>query len=373
MKFIIARHELAEIVNRVQNIIAAKSPIPILSNFLIEAKDNRIIVTATDLTVGVRVQHPAKVLEEGATTMPARRFGNLIKELTSSHVEVSVDSRDMVHVSADASNFKLPGLSRNEYPTLPDIKDGAELRMKQKDLKEMLFCTSFAVARDDSRYILTGLSVQVANSVAVFTGTDGKRLSRAYQAVVADSAFQCDIVIPLKAIDEIVKGLTRDDEEAILTIMPDKIALEAGDMLIVSKLISGDYPNVDKVIPKEVKSSVQLHREELMSLLRQMQLFIPDTTHSVRFTFGSGELHLSVNTTDIGEGKVNMPVNYSGDRFDIAFNPTFFLDILRHTKEETVRLQFSDPYNPGLITDGEKQDTSTLFVLMPMRLNEAVS
>ena len=121
--------------------------------------------------------------------------------------------------------------------------------------------------------------------------------------------------------------------------------------MVVTKLLSGDYPDLSRIIPTNSGTTIILHREELMTLLRQISLFIADTTHSVRFTFTNGELKLSANTMEIGEGKVSMPVNYQGQKLEIAFNPGFFLDILRHSKEETVTITLTDYYNPGLITD----------------------
>jgi len=376
MKFIISRQELCDLTNRIQNIIALKTPIPILSNFLLVAIDNRLILTATDLTVGVRCSGSAKVFEPGATTIPARRFANLLRELTASHLEISVSDRDIATITADSSTFRLHGMPKGEYPALPDLSGAFQIRIKQRELKELFYRTAFAVSKEDNRYALTGVNVQVSQGSILFTGTDGKRLARAHCLASADLQLSAECIIPLKAVDEIVKSLTNDDDEAILSILPDKIAVEAGDIFIVTKLLTGDYPNVDEVIPKQTNTPVPLHRDELMSLLRQISLFTVDANHSVRFTFMPGELHLSVNTMDIGEGKVSMPMNYQGDRFDIAFNPHFFLDILRHSKQETISIGFSDAYNPTIISDGDATTNShvtPLFVLMPMRLNEAVS
>ncbi|MDB6081818.1 MAG: dnaN [Chlamydiia bacterium] len=376
MKFIISRQELSELTSRIQNIVAPKTPIPILSNFLVEAIDNRIILTATDLTVGVRCSGSAKVIEPGSTTIPARRFSNLLRELTASHLEISTNEKEVTSIIADSSTFKMNGLPKSEFPALPELSGAAQLRMKQKELKDMFFRTAFAVSKEDNRYVLTGVFLQIADGAACFVGTDGKRLARASLPIQVEPGFKAECIIPLKAVDEIMKNLNHDEEEATLYIMPDKIAIEASDTIIITKLLSGDYPDVEKVIPQTTNSFVSLHRDELMSLLRQISLFTLDTTHSVRFTFMDGELNLSVNTMDIGEGKVSMPVNYTGPRFDIAFNPMFFLDILRHSKKETVMIGFSDSYNPGMIADGEEKITqgsypSPLFVLMPMRLNEA--
>lgn len=377
MKFVISRQELSELISHIQNIVAVKAPVPILSNFLLEAIDSRIVVTATDLTVSVRASKSAKILEPGSITIPARRFGNLLKELTSSHLEISVSGRDVITIVADSSTFKLPGMPKKDFPEFQDFTDAQVLRMKQSELKDMFFRTAFAVSKEDSRYILTGVYLHISQGMALFVGTDGKRLARSSYALKVSPDITAECIIPLKAVDEMIKGL-QADEEAILYIMSDKIALEACDMTIMTKLLSGEYPDVNKIMPQQFNNPVSLHREELMSLLRQISLFTTEKNPSVRFSFLPGELQLSVNTADVGEGKVSMPVNYTGKHFDIAFNPHFFLDILRHSKQDAVSISFSDAYNPGIIADGEvsfqgESMPSPLFVLMPMRLNEEVA
>lgn len=375
MKFIIAREELAELLSRVQNIVAPKTPIPILSNFLLEAHDSTIILTATDLTVGVRCTGNAKVLEPGATTLPARRFSQLVRELTASHIELSTNGKDVTNIVADSSTFRIPGLPRTDFPGLPDLEGAEVLSVSQAALKDALYRTSFAVSKEDNRYVLTGVFCHIANGQAVFVGTDGKRLARTSIPTTVDPGKSYECIIPLKAVEEILKSLTNDDEKATISVLADKIAVQANESLIVSKLLTGDYPDVDRVIPTESSCVVSLHREELMSLLRQVALFTTEDNQSARFTLAPGQIHVNATNMDVGEGKVSMPVNYSGDRFDIAFNPHSFFDILRHSKSETVSLGFTDAYNPGIIVDGElakghKELPNPLFVLMPLRLSE---
>ncbi|MCE5294463.1 MAG: DNA polymerase III subunit beta [Chlamydiales bacterium] len=375
MKFIISRQELLELVNRVQNIVAPKTPIPILSNILLEVQDSRLVLTATDLTVGVKVTGSAKVIEPGSTTLPARRFAQLVRELSSANVEITTNNKDITTVVADASNFRIHGLSRNDFPGLPDLSGATRVQFTQGELKDALYRTSFAVSKEDNRYVLTGVFCHITNGQAVFVGTDGKRLARTTIAINIDPQITFECIIPLKAVDEILKALTEDSEPAFLSILADKIAVEANDSLIVSKLLSGDYPDVERVIPTQSNCVVSLHREELSRLLRQVSLFTTEENHSARFTLTNGEMHVNANTMDVGEGKVSMPVNYSGQRFDIAFNPQYFIDILRHSKSETVSLGFTDAYNPGIIVDGtldatHKELPNPLFVLMPLRLTE---
>lgn len=374
MKFVISTQELNFLINKIQNVVPQKATIPILSNFLVEAANGMLTLTATDLTVGIRCQTEATVIEAGATTLPAKRFSQLIRELTQSEVEITTNENEITEIKANTSRFKLHGMKAVEYPSLPDMSGSTSFKMPQNSLKEMLFRTSFAISRDDNRYVLTGASLRVANKQAVFLGTDGKRLARAHAEVNLDASFTGNYIIPLKALDEIYKNLYEEGEATIL-LMADKIAVEVAHTTIITKLLSGDYPDVSRVIPERTNMVVSLHREELISLLRQVSLFTKDTNHSVRFTFNDGDLRLSANAMEIGEGKVNMPVNYHGPKIDIAFNPGFFLDILRHSKEETVTMGITDAFNPGVITDqqlsqGFADKTSPLFVIMPMRLNE---
>ncbi len=370
-----SRQDLSDIVSTVQNIVAPRTPMPILSNVLLEANHDSVTVTATDLTVAVVCRKNAHVQESGGTTLPARRLSQLLKELTAGHVEVSSSGKDIATILSDNASFKLNGMSRVDFPALPDLAGATRVTIPQATLIEMFFRTSFAVSREDSRYALTGVSFSISSGAALFVGTDGKRLARSQLALTVDPSIQYECNIPAKAVEEFVKILTKDDKEATLYLLPDKIALEANDSLILSKLLSGDYPDVERVIPRQSQFIIQVNREELMVLLRQVALFISESNHSVRFTFEDGELKLAANTADIGEGRVSMPIKYEGKRFDIAFNPTYFLDILRHCREERVFIGLQDAFNPAVISDApfDKQMNvlpSPLFVLMPMRLSD---
>ncbi|MBA3722168.1 MAG: DNA polymerase III subunit beta [Parachlamydiaceae bacterium] len=373
MKFVLSTQELNYLINKIQNIIPPKATIPILSNFLIEAINNEIILTATDLTVGIRCDLEAKIIEEGSTTIPAKRFSQLVRELTAANVEVSSSEKEITTIISGTSRFKLNGMSKNEYPALPDMSQASSFAIKQSDLRDMFSRTSFAVSKEDNRYVLTGVFMQIADGIALFAGTDGKRLARSQCPIKADDGFTFQAIIPLKAVDEIVKSLL-DEGDAKISVLHDKISIQVNDTLIQTKLLSGEYPDINRVIPERSEIFVTLHRDELMTLLRQIVLFTPNNEHSVRFTFTNGELRLNANSKEIGEGQVSMPVNYEGSSFEIAFNPGFFIDILRHCKNETVVFGLTDSFNPGVITDGEKYDMSCdapyLFVIMPMRIAE---
>ena len=372
MKFVIPTQELNFLIAKIQNVIPSKPAIPILGNILVEVSKGMLTLTATDLTVGIRCQTEVKVLEEGITTWPGRKIGQLLRELTAPNLQISSNENHVTEIVANSSHFKILGMRGNEFPKLPDIASASQFRLPQAVLRDLLFRVGFAISRDDNRHVLMGALMRLSQGQLTMLATDGKLLARAHAPVNADSSLTGSFVLPLKTIEELLKNLT-EEGQATVYLMQDKIAVDTGMTTIISKLLAGEYPDVSRVIPEKSEAILTLHREELMVLLRQVALFTAENHHSVKFSFSPGNLRLSINTAEVGEGQVHMPVNYHGPAIDIAFNPTFMLDILRHTKEETVTMGITDSFNPGVVTEKEgalaHAAASPLFVIMPMRLS----
>lgn len=366
MKAVVSKSDLVAMIGRIQSIISSKPAIPILANILIEAMDDQVIVSATDLTVSMRCFIEAKVIEEGAIALPGKKFFHLIRELTSPQIKISASTSEIAEITTGTSLFKINGMNKAQFPQLPDLNSAPEVTLPASVLKEMLSKTAFSAAKEDSRYMLNGIQCTIGDQKASFIGTDGKRLAKAVTACGAESQVRGQYVIPLKAVEEMIKILEGSDLSVSLSLAPDKIALETGSQTLITKLLSGQFPDVERVIPVTLAHQFSIHREELMTLLRQIALFTSESSSSVRFSFETGQLHLAATSGEIGEGKVSMPVDFAGSHFDIAFNPYYLLDILRHTKDETVRIGLNDSHSPGLITDS----SNALFVIMPMRLNE---
>ena len=368
MKAVVSKAELVALIGNIQTIISNKPAIPILSNVLIEAIDDQLILSATDLTTSMKCFCEAKVIEEGSIALPAKKFFQLVRELTSPQVKISKKEAEIAEIISGSSVFKINGMHKNDFPTIPEFSGNAQMSITPSILKQMLFKSAFAAAKDDSRYVLNGIYLQIANKTATFIGTDGKRLAKIHTEIDLDPSFQGSYILPLKAVEEMIKMLDSDEKKATLSLMVDKVFLESANQILTTKLLSGQYPDVERVIPETQGKTITLHREELISLLRQVSLFTSDSTGSVRFIFEDGKLDLMANSSNIGEGIVNMPVDYNDEKLEIAFNPFYFLDILRHSKDETLNFAITDSYNPGIITDS----TSALFVIMPMRLTENI-
>lgn len=364
MKFVVTRSELATLIKRVQNIVPQTPPLPVLSHVLVEAKQGELVFTATDLTVSTRCVVKAMVAKEGSLSLPSKRFFQLVRELEEGDLELVTQEQEIVEIRSGSSRFRMHGLNKEEYPTLPDLGETTSVTLASETLKEMFHRTAFTVAKEDNRFVLTGLLMRIEKGKAICVGTDGKRLARIEVPLDIASDFRKDYILPLKAVDEMIK-LSSESERVTLFLGEDKVALECGNTLLVTRLLAGSFPDFQQIIAAKGTLHIELHREELTTLLRQIALFTTESTGSVRFTFMPGELILTANSAQVGDGTVSMPVNYAGNKLEIAFNPFYVLDILRHTKDETVTLTLSDTYNPGIITDS----TTALFVIMPMRLD----
>ncbi len=374
MKFTVSTQEFNYLITKCLSIIPQKPAIPILSNFLIEASKGVLSITSTDLTVGIRCETEVEVIEEGATTLQAKHLSSLTRELTVSNLEIATGTDEMTTISAGSSRFRLNGMSYTAFPALPDLLETTSFTVNQLELKNVLSRTVFTVSKEDSRVVIGGIYAQVANGRITFSSTDGKRLSRSYLLVNIDPSYAGSFVIPVKAVEEVLKNLTEKGDVTV-HLMKDKIAFQTTYVTLITKLIAGEYPDTSRFIPMALEHLFHLHCEELVILLRQIALFTDDTSCPTRFVFSQGELVLLAHSKTVGEGKVNMPVNYQGEPFEITFNALFFLDFLRHCKSETVTLGVFDRFSPGVIidqvvTEYNPAEPDPLFVLMPMRINE---
>lgn len=366
MKCVITKSELSILISKIQSLVANKPAIPLLSNVLIEAIDDQLILCVTDLTTSMRCYFDAKVIEEGAIALPARRFFNLIRELTSPQIKITSHANEIAEIVSGSSTFKIKIMNKNEFPKFPNATGATQMPVPSNVLKNLLSRCAFSAAREDSRFVINGILLHIENQKATFMATDGKRLAKISSKVDIDQSFQGYYIIPIRAVEEMVKILDDSEDIAYFSLMHDKLFLEYKNLTLVTKLLTGQYPDIESVIPTEDLINVTLHREELMTLLRQIALFISETNSSIRLFFEKGQLHLNALNSEIGEGHVSMAVDYSGKNIEIAFNPYYFLDILRHIKDETVKFSMKDSYNPGVITDS----TDAFFVIMPMRISE---
>lgn len=368
MQFTLTKDDLSNLMTQIQSIVPSKPALPILSNFMLKASSEGLELTATDLTVGIRCFVKAPVSSHGATTIPSRRFFQLVREMPSSSIDVHVGKSDICEIRSASSHFKLNGMSNADYPALPDLSDAMRIELPSEELKAMFTKTAFAASKDESRYLMTGILLKVEEGRMTLVGTDARRLAKVEKTIEVDPAFTGEYIIPLKAVDEITRLLDRSGSESTwLHLAHDKIGIETNNILLVTKLLVGTFPDFKSVIPQNHTFKVDLHREELISMLRQIMVFADDAMSSCTLRFSDSELTLVSAHHQIGEGTTSMPVNYHGELFEIAFNPLHLLDILKHTTSETIELRLIDSFSPAVALPTDQKEFSMLFIIMPMR------
>jgi len=364
MKFSVTKEKLLEGLQQVQNVVSTRTTMPILSNVLLQADGSEVHLTTTDLDVGVRGSCEAQVDKEGATTLPARRLFNIVRELPSSEIQFDVDGKNAASIRSGQSFFKILGLPEEEFPPLPKFEEAKVVTIRQKDLRDGLRKTSYAISTDETRYVLNGILFSFKDNKLTLVATDGRRLAMVEIELEFPRSHEADIIIPTKAVTELQRLLT-DDGDAKVSMGNGQIAFDLNKTLLVSKLIEGNYPNYRQVIPAEAKERVKLERETFLNSLRRVSLLASDKSNSIKLNFSKNNIDITANTPEVGEAKESLPVQYKGRDFSMAFNPEFLMAPLRALTEDEVFLDLIDEMSPGVL----KIQTPFLYVLMPMRIS----
>ena len=364
MKFSVTKEKLLECLQQVQNVVSTRTTLPILSNVLLQTNDGEVRLTTTDLDVGVRGSFEARSKRRAPPLCPARRLFNIIRELPSSEIQFDVDGKNAASIRSGQSFFKILGLPEEEFPPLPKFDDAKVVTIRQKDLRDGLRKTSYAISTDETRYVLNGVLFSFRDNKLTLVATDGRRLAMLDIDLEFPRSHEADIIVPTKAVTELQRLLT-DEGDVRVSVGSGQIAFDLNNTLLVSKLIEGNYPNYKQVIPGEMKERVTLERETFLNSLRRVSLLASDKSNSIKLNFSKNNIDITANTPEVGEAKESLPVVYKGREFSIAFNPEFLMAPLRNLTEDEIFLDLIDEMSPGVI----KIQSPFLYVLMPMRIS----
>ena len=363
MKIKSPRQDLIKGIQTVQNVISSRTTLPILANILLEAKKDTLKLTATDLDTAISCIIPIQTIEEGSITLPAKRFGDIIKELPEQEITVSARKNNLVSIDCKKAFFKVMGLPREEFPKLPVVKDKESITIEQSIMKNMLNMTSFATSHDETRYILNGILFDIKDSKIKLVATDGRRLALIEKELDIPKQFHKKIIVPTKAIQELNRVLT-DEGEMKMFFTQNQISFEAGKVVIISRLIEGEFPQYEQVIPKERKDKIKLDRTAFLAAARRANILTSQDSQAIKIDLFKNRMIVSKNTPDIGEAREELEVEYKGDDISIGFNPGYLIDVLKNLDLDKVRLELTDPTKPGVI----RTQDNFIYVVLPMQL-----
>ncbi len=366
MKIKVDKSELLKGIQVVGNIITPKNMLPILSNILFETQKNKIKLTTTDLDIGISYTLDAEILEPGAITIPTKRLSDVVKEMPSGTVSLTTKKNNIVDIQLENCEFKLMGLPKEEFPKLPEFKDKDVVVFEQAALKEMLYLTSFAVSHEETRYVLNGLLFEIksgAEAMVKLVGTDGRRLAVAERKLPIKIHKDIKIIIPFKTVQELLRNL-KDEGEVSLVIGQNQVFFEMDGLIIISRLIEGEFPDYQKVVPAPSNTKIRLNKDAFMLVLRRANLLTTPDFQAVRFELFKNKLVVSKSTPDVGEFREEIPLEHSGKELAIGFNPNYLLDMLKNWRAEELTFEFFDSEKPGVVRSPEY-----VYIVQPMRLS----
>jgi len=362
MKIKILKQVFLKNIQHVQNIISSKSNLPILSNILIEAEKNNVVLTSTDLDIGISSTLETDVEEDGAITIPAKRFNDIIKELPDEDILISTMKNNSMVIKCNKCFFKIIGLPKEEFPKLPEFKDEPSVIIKQSVLKGMIGMTNFSMSHDDIRYVLNGMLFAFKGKKLIMVSTDGKRLSLVKKDIEKDGINKT-IIVPSKTIYELNRILG-DEGDVKIIFSENQVRFDLAATKIISRLIEGDFPNYEQVVPKEPQEKIMVQRSQFLDSIRRAALLTTQDSQSVKFEIMKNKIIVSKSSPNIGEVREEIDTVYKGHEIVIGFNPNYIMDVLKVIPQDEIALEVFGPDKPAVIRIGDW----FLYLALPMQV-----
>jgi len=363
MRISVKKEDLVFGIQAVIGAITQKNTLPILSNFLLETDNNNIKITATDLDIGITATIQAKVQEKGAVTVLAKRFADIIKELPNNEIEITAKKNNTIIIKADTTTFKILTTPKDEFPQLPKPNTIEEIIIKQEDLKQMLLATTYAMSRDETRYVLNGICCVIEKKHIKLIATDGRRLAIVKHKQETNTQAEKKYIIPTKTTQELLKNLN-DTEEAKIQFSKNQVAFYLSNIHIVSRLVEGEFPDYKQAIPKEIEKKLTIERSKLIPAIKRAGLLTTPESQAIKLQLTKNKLVVSKTTPEIGETKEEIIVKYTGNDLLIGFNPTYLQEALKSIKQDTIEIELTGPEKPGVI----RIDDTYIYIVLPMQI-----
>lgn len=372
MQLKIGKSSLLKELSLIQGVVEKKSTIPILSNLLLEAKSGGLTIKGTDLDVSITTWCDAEILSEGSVCIQAKKFFDIVRALPEAEIEIKRTDNDQITIVCERARFKMPGVSTDSFP---DIKSfaGPFIELPASLLKSFIDCTIFAITNEESRFALNGAKFELNGKKARMVATDGHRLSFVEKESDYLSEANLDLLIPKKTLSELAK-LTSDLEGPIkFGNDQNHIFFEVGKRTLVSRTLSGQFPNYDMVIPKENHNKIDIETARCSSAVKRVALMADERSHAVKFDIDHGQINITSQSAEAGEAGEVLPVEYAGSKISIGFNAGYLIDFFNIVQDGSVSFELKDGNSQALLRvktnkDGDDHDYDFRYVVMPMRI-----
>src|SRR4051795_8878784 len=363
MKVTCGRDELADKLQLAGRGVSTRTQsVQILGGIMLRAGGGQLHLSATDMEISLRVSLDAQVEDEGAVVVPGRLLVDIVRLLPTGEVTIAHRAEEGVaELTCGSASYKLHTYAAEDFPRLPEVDDSQIFTVDAEALLETVSQVSRSASRDESRPVLTGILARFEPGKLVMAATDSYRLA-VKETDLPGSTQELEAIIPARALTELAR--IAGDAELEVGVQENQVAFRAGDAVLTTRRIDGQFPNVKQLLPEQFEHIVTMPRTELLEVVRRVSV-MAQRNSPLRLRFSEGELEVSAQTQDIGEAKESLPAPFSGDPLEIGFNPEFLRDGIDSVQSDDVRLKLISPLRPGLI-QGEGDDYS--YLIMPIRL-----
>jgi DNA polymerase III subunit beta len=370
MEFSVSKADLVRELGLTQGVVEKKTTIPILSNILLETDHDQVWLTATDLELGIRCACPARIKKEGAGTVPARRLLDYVRLLPDADLQVKLAENQWASFICGRSRTRIAGMSRESFPELPQMPEPLA-QIPLGVLSQMIASTIFAISAEESRFTLNGALLILRENGLTMVATDGHRLALIERQVeLPGLAGSYRALLPKKAMNEIQKLASDDSSEQIdFSGNENHLFFKIDKRLLLSRKLTGNFPDYERVLPKEHPHTLVIQREELKAAIERVAQFADERSRAIRLQILKGELKVHSSISETGESEETLPVEYDGTEIEIGFNALYLLDFLRSVGQNEVEFHFKDANSAGeLRPHAGAADTVYRYVVMPMRI-----
>ncbi|HYR86284.1 MAG TPA: DNA polymerase III subunit beta [Terriglobia bacterium] len=370
MEFTVRKFDLLQELTLIQGVVERKTTIPILANVLLHAEGGELRVTATDLETGLKSVCVSKTTVPGTITLPAKRLFEIVRALPDKEIKFKRGEANWVSVTCGASRFRIAGLPQEDFPALPEAKPSTG-RIPADVLAKLITRTIFAISTEDSKYTLSGALLLLKPGSITMVATDGHRLAHVEKSEELEEVREeIKVLIPKKAMAELVRiiaespdadrvGFSRDDNH---------LFFDMGKRLLISRMLTGQFPNYEAVLPRGNDRSVTVNREEMAAAIKRVAILSDERSRTVKLALGNGSLEITASHSDLGEAHETLEVDYSKEELQVGFNYQYLLDFLTTADEPEVSFEFKDSESAAQLRVQPSTDYNYRYVVMPMRI-----
>ncbi len=372
VQFSIERAHLLKALGHVQSVVEKRGTIAVLSNVKIESQGDGIELTATDMDLAIVEKIPARISRQGATTVPAHMLYDIVRKLPDGAEIECTTSEDgsKMTIRAGQSRFSLGCLPTEEFPVIAEGELSCNFSLKSAECLALVEKPSFAISNEETRYYLNGIYFHAtgsgASKVLRAVATDGHRLARVEIALPAGANGMPGVIVPRKAIHEIRKLLEGAEGDVQISLSDTKIRVVFGNAVLVSKLIDGNFPDYERVIPSNNDKILEVDRKYFTEAVDRVSVISSEKSRSVKFHLEPGKLTLSASGSEHGSASEELDVTYAAGAMDIGFNSRYLLEMMSQIEGDTTQFLMGDSASPAIVRD--TADVGSLYVIMPMRV-----